>query len=118
MDHMSTDISQPHVTATKSKSVSFMINPQQVQHRGVQVMNLKLSLDGLVPPLICTPVGSSALDPTVPAFLTSTGESFLREGISNDSYRTAEINRLSSTFPGTTAGPESPPDRMSAPLSR
>ncbi len=50
--HVSVHVGQPHVSAAEAESAFGMIDPQQMQHRGVQIMNLKSIFHRSVSPLV------------------------------------------------------------------
>ena len=45
-------IGQPHVAAAETEGQSLVIDAQQVQHRGVQVVNLDTVFDDLIAPFV------------------------------------------------------------------
>ena len=49
------NVRQSHVASAEAKRASGVIDPQQVQHGGVQIVNLEPVLDRLVAPLVGCP---------------------------------------------------------------
>ena len=64
MNHMTVNVGQAHVAATKPVCQLFVVNSKQVQHCGVQVVNLDLVFDGFVAELVGRSVDLSALHTT------------------------------------------------------
>ena len=55
-------VGQPHVAARKAERETRMVKSQQVQHRGVQVVNFDFILDDFVTIFIGLPVNRPSLD--------------------------------------------------------
>ena len=55
-------VSESHIAPTKSERAAFVINTHQMEYRGVKIVNLPLTLNGLVSPFIGFPVGSASLN--------------------------------------------------------
>ena len=56
------DVGQPHVAAAEAVGQSLVVDAQQVKHRGVQVVDLDLVLDGVVAVIVGGAVDGAALD--------------------------------------------------------
>ena len=55
-------VGQPHVAAAEAERDALVVEAQQVQHRGVQVVDLELVLDDLVAVLVGLAVDRAAFD--------------------------------------------------------
>ena len=58
-DDVPMHICKPHIPATESESAFCMLDPQQMKHGGMKVMNLPLILNGFISKII----GSPTLEP-------------------------------------------------------
>ena len=61
-DHLAVHVGQAHVAAAEAVGQPLVVDAQQVQHRGVQVVDLDLVLDGVVAVLVGRAVDRAALD--------------------------------------------------------
>jgi hypothetical protein len=61
-DHAPGDVREPHVAAPLEICQQFVVEAQQVQHRGMQVVHVDFVLDGGKSELIRRPDGLAALD--------------------------------------------------------
>ena len=62
MHDFAVDVGQPHVAAAEAIGQPLVVDAQEVQHRGVQVVDLDLVLDGVVAVVVGGAVDRAALD--------------------------------------------------------
>ena len=60
---MATDISQTNIATAKPVGQLLMIDPQQMQHRRMQIMHLERVLSGPIPPFIRRSIRSARPHP-------------------------------------------------------
>ena len=63
MDDFAVDVGQAHVAAAEAVGESLVIDAQEVQDRGVEVVDLDLVLDGVVAVVVGGAVDGAAFDP-------------------------------------------------------
>src|SRR5262245_60873930 len=61
LDELAVYVRQPHVAAAEAEREPLVIDAEQVQHGGVQVVHLDAVLHDLVPPLVCLAVVGARL---------------------------------------------------------
>src|SRR3954462_1880907 len=62
VNHFSPHIRQPHVAAGEAEGKPRVIEAEQIEHRGVQVVNLELVFNHLVAELVGLAIDGAALD--------------------------------------------------------
>ena len=62
LHHIAMHVGQPHVAAAEAEGQALVVDAEQVQHRGVQVVNLDLVLDGFVAVIVGGAVDRAAFD--------------------------------------------------------
>src|SRR5262249_39577028 len=63
-NHVPLDVGEPHVAAGVAISQLLVVQAEQVQDRGVPVVDMDLALDGLVTVIVRGPVGEAGLHAT------------------------------------------------------
>ena len=76
-DHRAINIGEPEVAAEMSRSQSGVIDPEQVEHRGVQIVNVNLALDDLEAHVVGF---TGAIAPSAKNFSVPTCVTFLSSG--------------------------------------
>ena len=61
-DDLAVHVGQPHVAAAEAVGQPLVVDAQQMQHRGVQVVDLDLVFDGVVAVVVGGAVDGAALD--------------------------------------------------------